>query len=481
MTGPVLADHDARTAIADALDETLVVEAAAGTGKTTELVKRILRVLATGRTTVDRIVAVTFTEKAAGELKLRLRGALERERAVAADPQHADAQRLDEALAARSSRKRTSAPFTASVRSCCGNGRSRPASIRCSTCSPRRRRRGSSTRRLAGGSRATLANPPEGVRRALADRGVGLRVGRRAHRSPPQAPRGISCEWRDFRAPWTRPPFDREGDIERLIGPACTRLPRCHAHSVVREGQSVFVDTERSVDLSHEIRSAGGAGVSSGETRRRGRVGGAPRGPLPRPGARDAPGTEAARLRPNVPRDRVSIAAPSLRTAARSLPLDADADLAAALQQELAGARSRATKRLKARAARSTSSTCCSSRATWCAGTRSCDEGSSSASRTSSSTSSRTRIRCRPRSCCCSPPTIRARPTGARRRPVPGRLFLVGDPKQSIYRFRARRRRASTARCRERLLRRGASVLHLTTSFRSVPQIQACVNAAFAR
>ncbi|MEP6918653.1 MAG: UvrD-helicase domain-containing protein, partial [Acidobacteriota bacterium] len=82
---PALADQPARDIIAGALDDTLVVEAAAGTGKTTELVKRILRILATGRTTVDRIVAVTFTEKAAGELKLRLRGALERERGTIAD------------------------------------------------------------------------------------------------------------------------------------------------------------------------------------------------------------------------------------------------------------------------------------------------------------------------------------------------------------------------------------------------------------
>ena len=93
----VLADQPARDAISQALDETLVVEAAAGTGKTTELVKRILRILGTGRTTVEKIVAVTFTEKAAGELKLRLREALERERAGARDP---DArQLLDKALA----------------------------------------------------------------------------------------------------------------------------------------------------------------------------------------------------------------------------------------------------------------------------------------------------------------------------------------------------------------------------------------------
>src|SRR3954462_12933009 len=70
-------DADARRQIEHTLDQTIVVEAAAGTGKTTELVKRILRVLATGRTTVDRLVAVTFTEKAAGELKLRLRRELE--------------------------------------------------------------------------------------------------------------------------------------------------------------------------------------------------------------------------------------------------------------------------------------------------------------------------------------------------------------------------------------------------------------------
>jgi len=92
-----LADAAARDAIATALDDTLVVEAAAGTGKTTELVNRILRILATGRTPVERIVAVTFTEKAAGELKLRLREALEKERATTSAGEVRD--RLDLALA----------------------------------------------------------------------------------------------------------------------------------------------------------------------------------------------------------------------------------------------------------------------------------------------------------------------------------------------------------------------------------------------
>src|SRR5438874_13803553 len=78
-----LADQKARDLIRTALDTTLVVEAAAGTGKTTELVNRIISILASGRTTVDRIVAVTFTDKAAGQLKLRLRAELENERAAA--------------------------------------------------------------------------------------------------------------------------------------------------------------------------------------------------------------------------------------------------------------------------------------------------------------------------------------------------------------------------------------------------------------
>src|SRR5262249_25078114 len=44
-----MGDADARRAISEDLDTTLIVEAAAGTGKTTELIKRILQVLKTGR------------------------------------------------------------------------------------------------------------------------------------------------------------------------------------------------------------------------------------------------------------------------------------------------------------------------------------------------------------------------------------------------------------------------------------------------
>src|SRR5207302_1746521 len=77
---PVLADAEQREVIEKALDVNVLVEAAAGTGKTTALVGRIVAALATGHAQLDRIVAVTFTEAAAGELKLRLRAAIEKAR-----------------------------------------------------------------------------------------------------------------------------------------------------------------------------------------------------------------------------------------------------------------------------------------------------------------------------------------------------------------------------------------------------------------
>ncbi|HMF95308.1 MAG TPA: 3'-5' exonuclease, partial [Vicinamibacterales bacterium] len=60
-----------------------------------------------------------------------------------------------------------------------------------------------------------------------------------------------------------------------------------------------------------------------------------------------------------------------------------------------------------------------------------------------------------------------------------GKLFIVGDPKQAIYRFRGTDV-ATYWRVRDALRERGGRVLQLTTSYRSVPAIQKFVNAAFA-
>src|SRR4029078_12141491 len=94
---PAISDQADRDQIVSALDDTLIVEAAAGAGKTTELVRRIVRVIETGRAAGTEIVAVTFTAKAAGELKLRLREALEEARGASTSGSD-ERNRLDRAL-----------------------------------------------------------------------------------------------------------------------------------------------------------------------------------------------------------------------------------------------------------------------------------------------------------------------------------------------------------------------------------------------
>ncbi|MCH7811761.1 MAG: UvrD-helicase domain-containing protein [Chloroflexi bacterium] len=69
-------DEQQRAVIRTALDQTLFVEAGAGTGKTRALVDRFLALVLAGRP-IDRIVAITFTEKAAAELRDRVRAGLE--------------------------------------------------------------------------------------------------------------------------------------------------------------------------------------------------------------------------------------------------------------------------------------------------------------------------------------------------------------------------------------------------------------------
>ena len=70
-------DDDARKSIRENLDDTIFVEASAGTGKTTSLVDRVVNLVASGRTKLDRLAAITFTESAAAELRDRIRQQLE--------------------------------------------------------------------------------------------------------------------------------------------------------------------------------------------------------------------------------------------------------------------------------------------------------------------------------------------------------------------------------------------------------------------
>jgi ATP-dependent helicase/nuclease subunit A len=92
-----LPDGAARRAIREDLSTTILVEAAAGTGKTSSLVERMVALVATGTTTVDRLSAVTFTIRAAAQLKQGFQNALEK--ALAGDRDDATAARLAAALA----------------------------------------------------------------------------------------------------------------------------------------------------------------------------------------------------------------------------------------------------------------------------------------------------------------------------------------------------------------------------------------------
>ena len=60
----------------ETLDKSVLVSAAAGSGKTAILVERILRIILEGKANVDELLVVTFTNAAASEMKLRLASAI---------------------------------------------------------------------------------------------------------------------------------------------------------------------------------------------------------------------------------------------------------------------------------------------------------------------------------------------------------------------------------------------------------------------
>ena len=72
-----LPDRDARNQAVTDFRSNLVVEAGAGTGKTSLLVERILIALGAGYAAIEELTAITFTEKAAAEMRTRLAAGLE--------------------------------------------------------------------------------------------------------------------------------------------------------------------------------------------------------------------------------------------------------------------------------------------------------------------------------------------------------------------------------------------------------------------
>ena len=65
-------DQKARDAAVTETSNNVIVEAGAGTGKTTLLTDRLCYLILNKGIAIDKIIALTFTEKAAAEIKARL-------------------------------------------------------------------------------------------------------------------------------------------------------------------------------------------------------------------------------------------------------------------------------------------------------------------------------------------------------------------------------------------------------------------------
>jgi len=449
-------DHAARNAIASDLDDTLIVEAAAGTGKTTELVNRILRTLATGRATMRQIVAVTFTEKAAGELKLRLRETLEKERAANTDA--VIEERLDEAL------KDLEEAHVNTIHGFCAELlRERPVEacvdpLFVVLTEPQADRL--YNRAFRAWLQDTLRDPPEGVRRALRRSSVPA-YGSGANDGPIDRLRSAGralAENRDFTAAWTRTPFDRSGEIAAVVG-LLNHVADLTA-SAASERDNLYVDTDGVRRLSRQIRleqSFGAQDLDGWEARLIDLA-------RDRGLSRTRKGS-GYRFGKDVTRSEVLAARDQLYARLQQFRRDADADLAACLQQELAGATERYQQMKHAVGALDF-----------------------------------TDLLARTRTLLASRPDVLSYLQNKFTRlfvdefqdtdpiqadiltlladAVPGKLFIVGDPKQAIYRFRGTDVGTYWRVCRE-LEAAGGRVLQLNTSYRSVPEIQRFVNAAF--
>jgi ATP-dependent exoDNAse (exonuclease V) beta subunit len=481
---PVLdrSDDEARLVIRESIDETVIVEAAAGTGKTTELVNRILAVIREGRAEVREIVAVTFTEKAAGELKLRLRQGLEVERRKAHDA--AVIRRLEQAVA-----KLEEAQVSTIHGFCADLLRERPVEARVDPLFKVLTE--GQAERLFGEAfdawfQSQLEDPPEGVRRSLRRPSRAVRPGDADEDGPLERLRRAAYElaqWRDFRGEWTREPFDRAA----AIGPIIELVHRVADVSAKPSyaGDNLYLDTEPVRRASRDLKE-----IES-------RIPNPPRLRSGQAESRDIDFLESRLIELHRNRDfkrrrkgsgptygktitraQVLEARDALTMALTEFQVQADAELAALLHGELLACvdRYEALKQregaldfldLLVRA-------------------RNLVRDDESVRRDLQRRFKRIFVDefqdTDPLQAELLMLLASGDPSESRWDhvpPQPGKLFVVGDPKQSIYRFR----RADVdvySRVCQLLQASGATYVELRKSFRAVPNIQRAVNFAFS-
>ncbi len=456
----VLRDAAARQSIREDLDQSWVVEAAAGTGKTSELVQRIVRVILSGRGRLSSIASVTFTEKAAGEMKLRIRTELDRALFDEAVPAGARAAVRDALSELETAKVGTIHAFCAEIL------REHPVEAGVDPSfevADAERQRALLERVFSRWFERALSDPPEGVRRIVQRRIIDPNGPSPASQLMAAAARLV--ETRDFDTPYRRDPLDRARLIDDL---------RAEAHALAalanvgRDGDPLrksLAALGRKLEQAAELDTDGYEEFLRQLTRDRDREVW-----NDRKGRGELYGPDVARADVLAKRDQLRV---QLEAAMRAC----DADLAACLSRELAAV-VRAYEEAKAEAGlldffdlllttRDLLSRC-----------------------------DRTRLRLQEAFShifvdefqdtdpvqseilllLCADHGNEANPWNVRL--APGKLFVVGDPKQSIYRFR----RADVSlyeRVKRQLIASGARVLQLSTSFRSLPGIQACVNAAF--
>lgn len=457
-----------RELIARELDKTLIVEAAAGTGKTTELVGRIVALIQNQRATIGQIVAVTFSEKAAGELKLRLREELERARSTAGH--NSDAARLLDAAVHDFEEAHISTIHTF----CADLLRERPVEARVD---PAFAVLTDSQADLLFDEVFTawlheqLGKPDEGVRRSLR-RPVKWRFDEDGDDGPIErlrmAARSLR-EWRDHDAPWRRPSYDRQASIKSLIA-QLKAFADLSAKPIKRDDKfSVSVAPARttSQEIERQRRMVGdmvpdnvwdgweAALVALADHREF---------------ANPKKGTGAA-FAIGVTRDQALASHGELLQSLREFKALADADLAALLHEEMRGCLARYEQRKLDAGALDFLDLLIKARDLVCNNDEVCREF-------------RDRFRVilvdefqdtdplQAELLLC----LAGQADGTLR---PGALFIVGDPKQSIYRFR-RADVGAYRRIADDIGTSGATAVTLQTSFRSVPEIQHFVNAAFA-